>query len=292
MKILVAVDQHPYSTHAVNEMARVAANTLANVTLLGIIPRNAAGAGEPSSLWTKNHPLVETLRRHREHFLDQMGKDENPYLNLDLGYELVEMKKGVWEEVCRGTRKALKARIRRGNPAKEILAQAREDDSDLIVVGSSKAEMGDWEDGSKVPQTVANEASCSVLVAKQGEKVNKIVCCLDHNQTSQSSLEMINQMVTLHQTDLEIVGITEGEELKADVERKMSRIFKYYTDRKITPYIKLVPLPSLESFIATEAGHSLCAIWMGKKSMLERVFPRSKVNRLIKASRSSVLILR
>jgi hypothetical protein len=103
---------------------------------------------------------------------------------------------------------------------------------------------------------------------------------------------MINQMVSIHHADLEVVGISDGEGLKAEVERKMNIILKYYVDRQINPLIKVVPLASLESFISEEASQGLMALWMGKKSVLENVFPRSKVNRLIKASHSSVLILR
>ena len=103
---------------------------------------------------------------------------------------------------------------------------------------------------------------------------------------------MINQMVTLHQADLEIVGITEGEGLKTEVERKMNRILRYYIDRQINPCIKVVPLSSIESFISEEAGQGLMALWMGKKSVLGKVFPRRKVNRLIKAAESSILMLR
>ena len=39
MKILVAVDQNPYSTHAVLEVAKLAANTWANVSLLGVLSK-------------------------------------------------------------------------------------------------------------------------------------------------------------------------------------------------------------------------------------------------------------
>ena len=53
MRILVAVDQHPYSAHVVKDVAKLAGNTWADVTLLGIGPKamdvgassNAAGNG-------------------------------------------------------------------------------------------------------------------------------------------------------------------------------------------------------------------------------------------------------
>jgi K+-sensing histidine kinase KdpD len=36
MRILVAVDQHPYSAHVVKDVAKLAGNTWADVTLLGV----------------------------------------------------------------------------------------------------------------------------------------------------------------------------------------------------------------------------------------------------------------
>ena len=297
MRILVAVDQNPYSAYAVDEVARLARNTLANVTLLGVMSRKDAKDnqyGASSTRWDLEHPLVKTLRKYRENFLSHFGDEDSPYLTTRFDYEILEVKRGIWEELCvgRGAMKDLKARIRLGNPVKETLMESQEEDSDLIVLGCSQKRMCVWANDVKVPQKVANDAACSVLVAKEGKKVNKIVCCLDHDKTSQQSLEMINQMVTLHQADLELVGITEGESLRTRVEKKMHTILEYYMDRQINPLIKLVPLSSLESFISEEARHGLMALWMGKKSILGKALSRNKVNRLIKAGESSVLMLR
>lgn len=297
MRILVAVDQNPYSAYAVDEVAKLARNTLANVTLLGVMSKKDAKDnhyGASSTRWNLEHPLAKALRKYRENFLSHFGDEDSPYLTRKFDYELLEVKRGIWEELCvgRGAMKDLKTRIRLGNPVKETLMESQQEDSDLIVLGCSQKRMCVWADNARVPQKIANDATCSVLVAKEGKKVKKIVCCLDHDKTSQQSLEMINQMVTLHQADLELVGITEGESLRTRVEKRMHNILEYYIDRQINPLIKLVPLSSLESFISEEAQHGLMALWMGKKSILEKVLSRNKVNRLIKAGESSVLMLR
>jgi len=182
--------------------------------------------------------------------------------------------------------------MRLGNPVKGILAESQEEESDLIVLGCNNLKGCGWEDGTIVPQKVVNEALCSVLVVKEEKKVNRIVCCLDHDKVSQQSLEMINQLVTLYQGELEIVGLTEGEELKVEVEKKMDAILRYYTARQIKPLIEVVQVSALDSFISQEAQWGLMALWMGKKSILEKVFPKGKVNKLVKGSESSVLILR
>jgi len=108
----------------------------------------------------------------------------------------------------------------------------------------------------------------------------------------QKSIEMINQMVTLYQTELEIVGLTDGSTLKPLVEKNLDAILKYYKARQIKSWIKLVDTTSLELFISQEARRSMMALWMGGQSILTKMFPRGKVNKLIQGSKSSVLLLR
>jgi nucleotide-binding universal stress UspA family protein len=296
MRILVAVDRNPYSANSVEVVAKLAANTWANVTILGVLSKGHSQSSSPvsSQEWNMEHPLPKALQDYQKTFLSHFKEEECPYTQRDFGYELVERRKGVWEElyVAKSARKNLRARIRMGNPAKEILAEAQEEEMDLIVIGCDHSSGCEWEGLGGIPQKVVNDATCSVLVAKEEKTVNRIVCCLDHDLVSQQSLEMINQLVTLHNAKLEIVGLTEGDELKIEVERKMDAILQYYTTRGLEPLIEIVELSSLDAFISQEAKWGLMALWMGKKSILEKVFPRRKVSKLIQGSESSVLILR
>ncbi|MGD8450044.1 MAG: hypothetical protein PVF36_12520, partial [Desulfobacterales bacterium] len=109
MRILVAVDQHPYSAHVVKDVAKLAGNTWADVTLVGVGPKVTA-IGEPSNKAGKEHPLSEVLRNYRRNFLDHFEKTDSPYEKRTCNYEFVEVKRGVWEElyVCRGARKDLR----------------------------------------------------------------------------------------------------------------------------------------------------------------------------------------
>jgi nucleotide-binding universal stress UspA family protein len=293
MRILVAVDQHPYSTHAVNDVAKLAGNTWADVTLLGVGPKETELSRSSNRVEIK-HPLTKQLKNYRRNFLDHFEKEESPYEKRSCNYEFVEIKKGMWEElyVCRGARKDLKIVLRSGNPVKEILAQSYEDDSDLIAMGCYKKGDCQWEGAINLPQKVANNAICSVLVIKEEKQIRKIVCCLDQENISQKSIEMINQMVTLYQTELEIVGLTDGSALKPMVEKNLDAILKYYNARQIKAWIKLVDTASLESFISQEARRSMMALWMGGQSILTKMFPRGKVDKLIQGSESSVLLLR
>ncbi len=192
----------------------------------------------------------------------------------------------------RSSRKDFNVTVRQGNPVKEILAEARQDGSDLIVLGCERGQACFWEEWGNVPQKVAASAACSVWVIKKEKDIKKILCCLDNDRVSQESLEMISQMVTLHGAELEIVGLTEGDSLPKNVERKLDAILKYYTAQKIWPRIELVKISSLENFVSQEGRWGLMALWMGEKSILQKAFSRKTVDRLIKAGESSVLILR
>ncbi|MCK5192166.1 MAG: universal stress protein [Desulfobulbaceae bacterium] len=293
MRILVALDQHPYSNRAVREAAKLAMNTWADVTLLGVAPKSQPSK-ENSALGVLEHPITNTLRNHRKDFLGYFQGKDSPYNTQKSKNEFVEVKRHVWEELPadRSAIKDLKIRIRQGNPAKAILAESLEEGSDLIVIGCDKDRKCLWENAVNLPQKIANDAGCSVLVVKEETTADRIVCCLDHDTVSQESLEMINQMVTFHKAELEIIGITDGEGLKVEVERKIDAILKYYTARQLMPMIQLVAPSALESFVSQEAQHSLMALWMGEKSILEKIFPPKKVGKLVRTSRSSVLILR
>jgi len=99
-------------------------------------------------------------------------------------------------------------------------------------------------------------------------------------------------MVTLFKADLEIVVLTKNEDVQEKVEKKLSWLIEYYSARDIFPYIELVKLSSLEEFVSQQSRWGLMAMWMGKKSILESVFPSNKVSRLLKVNESSVLFLR
>lgn len=296
MKIIVAVDRNPYSSHAVGEVVKLAANTWANVSILGVQPKSSiktsgGGAKRPNAA---DAPGAKMLFELRQRFLSYFDGRECPYPATENTRELIEIKKGIYESppTSEAAKKQLTLRLRIGSPGKEILSEAREQESDLIVLGCDPAEGCGWESGVGVPRKVANEASCSVLVVKNKKNVERIMCCLDHDRVSQPSLELINQMVTLHDARLTVVGLAESLSLKAEVEKKMDKILRYYHARGIDPWIELVEIGALDSFIARESRWGLMALWMGKQSILEKALPRSKVNKLIRGGQASVLILR
>ena len=293
MRILVALDTNPYSEYVVHEVAKLAMNTWADVTLLGVESRKTAfSPDEARSL--RDLPTVKKLREFREEFLSYFQDESiSPYAIKRWDYELVDRGKGVWEEmcVCKGM-KDLRVKIRFGQPTKQIIAEAVEEESDLVVLGCSKGQRCTWEQDRNAPEKIVKGAPCSVLVVKEEKKPDKIVCCLDHDSVSQESLELINQMVTLHQTDLTLVGLTESDQLKEEVDRRMKQVLQYYTAQKIRAWVSVVDVSMLDRFVADAAEKALIALWMGPRSLIGKFFSSDRVGRLVRDAQSSVLILR
>jgi nucleotide-binding universal stress UspA family protein len=284
MRILFAADEHRYSADALPQVARLGENTWADIILLGISTRSN-GAPSPSGgsggkVITADH-IGDKLEAYHKKLLACFDTETSPYRQT-----------GPDDSTETTIQKQIITRTRKGNPSREILEEARESECDLIVIGCSTQEGYTWKDAGEVPLKVARDAACSVLVIKEDKKINKVLCCLDHDNISQESLEMVSQMITLFHADLDIVVLTDGEDVQEKIEKKLSWLIDYYSARDILPCIELVRLTSLESFVSQQARWGLMAMWMGKKSILERVFPSNKVSRLLKANESSVLLLR
>lgn len=284
MRILFAADEYPYSADAIPQVARLGENTWADIILLGISAKlNSIKYSSDTSggTTTAATSVDKKLADYHKRLLACFDPTTSPYWQT-----------GPDSNRENGIHKQITTKVRWGNPSPEILEEAKQAECDLIVIGCSTSDGYTWKNTGDVPLKVARDASCSVLVIKEDKKINKVLCCLDHDNISQESLEMVSQMSTLFQADLDIVVLTEGEDVQEKIENKLSWLIDYYSARNIFPCIELVKLSSLENFVSQQARWGLMAMWMGKKSILERVFPSNKVSRLLKANESSVLLLR
>jgi nucleotide-binding universal stress UspA family protein len=294
MKILFVGDEHPYSAYALEEVVRLALNTWADVTLLAASPALTAKGSEGAPAPPLNHPLIQALRRYREIFLQGAGGEDSPYARRNWQHEWVPLQGGRWEElfVCRGVKKDVRVCIRGGDAAQETVAEAKEAESDLIVLGCQKGDSCSWKGGPEVPQKVVNDAGCSVLLVKEQQPVNRILACLDQSYISQDSLEIINQMATIHKAQVELIGLSQTGDMKKDVYRRLIEIGDYYEERQIKIATRLTEVADFEGLLAAEVKQDLLALWLGRKSLLDRFFPRDWIGRFVGKCQSSVLVMR
>ncbi len=99
-----------------------------------------------------------------------------------------------------------------------------------------------------MPQRVVNDADCSVLLVKEEQPITRILACLDQSYISQDSLEMINQIATLHGAQLELIGLSSEGGLKKDVYRRLIEIGDYYEDRQIKVSTRLTEIAEFENY--------------------------------------------
>jgi nucleotide-binding universal stress UspA family protein len=294
MRILFAGDENPYSEYALKETVKLAMNTWADVTLLGVGALPSAKDRERTSAQPSEFPVSKALRRYREAFLNNWPERDSPYEIQSGRYEWISIATGRWEDtkVFHGSKKDFRVRMRTGSPAQEILAESKDDGADLIVLGCSKGEECEWTGCKSVPQDIVDVSDCSVLLVKEEQPVDRILACLDQGYISQESLEMINQMVTIHGARLELIGLSQNGDMNKSVYTRLIEVGDYYSDRNVDIKTSLTEVTDFERFITGERRQDLLALWAGKKSLLSTFFSRGWVGRFVSKCQSSVLIMR
>ena len=284
MKILVALDAKKYSRRIVKEVARLAENTLADIVFLGI--QEKADKADPK--------LMQTLSKYQQDICSYFSAEELPYgVFSDAPWREESKGKGDWLTTVKGL-KEFTLRIRAGGIAKQIVQVAGEIQSDLIVLGGSSEFGCEWDGEMNVPLRVAEDAPCSVLVIKKSGNTKQIVSILDQSIVRQDALEMVNQLVTVHDADLKIVGVEDKNATKKDeIEQRMVELLKYYNEREVSAWLSLLDSSLIQKYVTNSSKEAIVALWMGtKKSLMKRLFSQSMVDKLLGTSRSSLLILR
>jgi len=294
MRILFAGDEHPYSEYALKETIKLAMNTWADVTLLGVSHGAAARDSIKVHDPTLETPISKALREYRDVFLNSWTREDSPYELGEGKYEWIPVKNGVMEEmkILAGRKKDFRVRLRTGTPAREILSESQDDGSDLIVLGCAKGDKCEWANSVPAPQQVVDDADCSVLLVKEQQPVTRIVACLDQGYISQESLEIINQMITIHGACLELIGLSQNGDMEKSVYTRLIEIGDYYSDRQVEISTRLMDISDFERVIAQEIKQDLLALWLGKKSLLNRFFSRGWVGRFVSKCPTSVLVMR
>ncbi len=296
MRILFAADRHLYSAYAVEMLTRLAENTWADVTLLGVLPKEKERPASPGSSTDLDDPLLDALIRYREKFLAHWPSGESPYAPTRTQYEWISLKPGLWEQmlVNRGALKDLKVRIRFGQPVQEILNAAQEDGCSLILMGCTGGDSCLWSDFPATPQKVVSDAPVSVFLVKEAAPIRKIFLCLDDSDITQEALEMVNQMVSINSAELDVVGLTKGGGIKREVFPWLSAVYDYYRNKGIPANIRFSEIEDFQNFISSEVTEGMLALWLGKQSLLSRLFQKKKdsIEHFVKTCKTSVLVLR
>lgn len=132
MKILLAYDGFEYSRHALEEAARMAAEEDSTVTVVSVVPPDAHGAKSGGHVGLPPHAEEDIARANA--FLAEHGIEAE-------------------------------TKIRNGDPADELIAEATEGRYDIAVAGSrGLGPVGQLLHGS-VSRNLVKRMPCSVIVA-------------------------------------------------------------------------------------------------------------------------------
>jgi nucleotide-binding universal stress UspA family protein len=133
-KILLAYDGFEHSRHALEEVAKLAVGEQGQVTILSVVPADARGSKSGGHVGLRPHAHEDVARAHQ--YLREHGVES-------------EMK------------------MDHGDPAEQILAEAKAGGYDLLVVGSrGRGPVARLLLGSVSTELVEN-APCPVLVAAE-----------------------------------------------------------------------------------------------------------------------------
>ena len=177
MKIVLAVDGSRYSHWAVDLLLHLPLAAMPEIHVLHVVDVEAI-----------THPFLtpRLAPRYRGLILAEVEKSVRTG-NL-LVAEIGERLRARWN--------AVQAVVERGHVAEKIIAKAKQEEADLIILGSQgRSGIAAFLMGS-VAQKVATYAPCSVLVVKRKKHmVKKILIAVDGSTHSDAAVEFLHTYV-------------------------------------------------------------------------------------------------
>jgi hypothetical protein len=76
------------------------------------------------------------------------------------------------------------------------------------------------------------------------------------------------------------------------MEKRMIELIRYYNERGIDAWVKLIGSNDVKDYVTVSSREAIVALWLGKQSLLKKLFSLSMVDKLLENTRSSLLILR
>ncbi|MFH1138883.1 MAG: universal stress protein [Pseudomonadota bacterium] len=218
MRILIVVEDQPRSRLALGVGAKLAVNLWAHVNLLTAAPGRVADGPVVSA-------AEALLNQARRDFLELCGPDA-PYSQPRMVEEIVQLKPTLLEiqPIIVAGQKDLKPRLRFGDPAAEIAAEAIEEGVDLVILGAEKTE-----DPDQTPLRAAMSSYCSTLIIREDFPVESILVGVENPALGQTAREMFHQMATIFQAPSAVYRLPAPrgrKKISSEVMEKLIRIFE------------------------------------------------------------------
>ena len=169
MKIILAVDESRYSTWAVDQLLKLPLSKQPDIHVLHVVDLEAL-----------KHPmLTSTLTNQYKSIMQEETKKR-----LATGHQLVE----AVADRLRARWPSVRTTLDKGNAADTIVAKAKKEKVDLVVVGSHGHRRIEKFLLGSVSQKVSTYAPCSVFIAKRKKSgLKKILFAVDGSEYSDAA---------------------------------------------------------------------------------------------------------
>jgi len=300
MKILMCTDGQPFAEEAIRFGGKFAHELDTDVTVLFVRPKTSGGdsirlktAGKKMAEWDPDIPGVGYLKRAKE-ILAETGLVS--MLSEEGGqgrYTFRESAEGGVELHPVGRRtESVRLKLREGESAEEILAEAAQGQYDLILTGSRGHQgIASYFIGSTALR-IAEFAPCSVLIAKNIRKGHNFLVCTDGSALAEKAELFGAQIAQALKARVTILSVASEEAELKTAQDQVRRAEMILAQMGIQSKVKARSGRPSEVIIDEAKDHDIVVMGASGSSAVRRFFLGSVPLKVIEYGDCPVLLVR
>lgn len=300
-KILVPIAYFESCRRALEFAGRLVKLVHADLTVLHVHKPRLRGAPigvvmvqEKLAEWGLETGPFKLLRQAEEALIELGAVKLDEQINPVQKHSLKALAKGLYEVHLLGPHgEGLRFRLREGEPVREILREAQEDEHDLIIMGTRGYRgLKRWLIGS-IAQEVAFHAPCSILVAKNLAPGQGVLVGTDGSDHAQEAVRQAGTLAEALGVRLKVLAVAEKEDQRERerAEENLHQALELLAPLKLSALEPVVRTGELERIIIEEAGRDyIIVLGRSERSKLEKYFSSSLPLRVLEQADVSVLI--
>ena len=251
VKTLICIDGHEHTLKSVRLAAKFARTTNSEATFLFVrrYGKETRGynirrkATEVFANWTEELPEMRYLHEAEDVFKKARGYQENEKEIGESRRVLVHVANRVFEEGKVELRSDSRAhlKIREGVPHEEILREAEEGHYELVISGASRVARCRWYEIEHIPLSVAQKASCPVMVIeKEFDEGQPVLVCVGKKDPPESILHLIRLLATSMKSEIEVLSVLSTADPAFRFSEKVSAMINEWSESSLKVTRKVI----------------------------------------------------